>query len=126
MNRKSKILGTVGVVALTAGLTLTATGTASAAPNCNYNNDLGVCNTYDPRGYNASVQIGPDPNLAGGDWMDFNLVCGSQRFGDNGAFRAYPGHTYTYTFAVGSQGSCVVWLYDRSTGAAWASPAMSR
>ncbi|MDH6128529.1 hypothetical protein [Kitasatospora sp. GP82] len=125
MKHASKLVGMVGAVALAAGLTLTATGTASAADSCNYNDDLGVCNSYDPRGYDARVQIAPDGNI-NGDWVDFNLVCGSKRFGDRDSFQAYPGHNYTYTFAVGSQGSCVVWLYDRTTGAAWASPSVSR
>ncbi|WP_436558688.1 hypothetical protein [Kitasatospora sp. HPMI-4] len=84
-----------------------------------------VCNDYDPRGYDASIRLVQDSNLDG-HLLDFNLVCGSQRFGDSSAFRAYAGNNYSYTFAVGSQGTCSVWLYDRTAGGSWSSPSVTR
>ncbi|MDH6128530.1 hypothetical protein [Kitasatospora sp. GP82] len=127
MKHASKLVGTVGAVALAAGLTLTATGTASATSGvCTANDNVWVCNNYDPAGYNASLRVLPDSNVDG-HFLDFNLVCGSKRFGDRGGFWAYSSHEdYSYTFAVGSQGTCSVWLYDRTSGASWSSPSVTR
>lgn len=49
--------------------------------------------------------------------MDLNLLCDSgRRFGDDGAFPAYSNMTYSFVFAVGSQGYCHVTLFNRSQG----------
>ncbi|MFF3116135.1 hypothetical protein ACFVSN_43985 [Kitasatospora sp. NPDC057904] len=93
---------------------------------CNTNDDVRVCNAPDPTGYRASVYVPPGSRI-GGHYLDFNLVCGSDDpIGDQGAFKVYPSHPYSYVFAVGSRGACVVRVYDRPTGPSWASPVVYR
>lgn len=71
------------------------------------NGDL--CVMTDPKGYRTSY------HKQGGSpvWLDFNLVCGSKRFGDAGKFKAETGQVRSYVFAVGNQGACTGWLYVR-------------
>jgi hypothetical protein len=79
-----------------------------------------VCLAADPAGYRAAYVAGAG---ARGHEMDFNLVCGGQRYGDGGAFAAKAKRApYTYVFAVGSHGLCHVTVYDRSRGGEADSP----
>jgi hypothetical protein len=83
-----------------------------------------ICIDSDQKGYRAIYVAGDD---ARGDSMDLNLVCDNGRwFGDDGAFPAHANRTYTYVFAVGSQGTCHVTLFNRSRGGETGSPSVTR
>ncbi|MCL1841133.1 MAG: hypothetical protein FWF75_05205 [Propionibacteriaceae bacterium] len=60
--------------------------------------------------------------------MDYNLVCANGRwFGDEGAFKAVAVHQYTYVFAVGSQGSCYLRMYQVApTKTNWVTASINR
>ena len=100
-----------------------------AQDHCNHvsqNGDTGLlCINYDPQGYQAEYWYNQGTY---GDWMDFNLVCDNgHTYGDRGAFKTEGAEaTYSYVFAVGSQGRCHVVLYDRSSGGETASGSVTR
>jgi hypothetical protein len=130
MNGMTKKALAAAAVALCAiGTSLATASPATAAPVCNsvstaLNGGGRVCIDYDPQGYRAVYQTG---GTAWGDWVDFNLQCYVRVFGSNGAFRASAIYnTYSYVFPVGSQGTCWVRLYDRSSGAQASSPTVTR
>ncbi|MEV6149904.1 hypothetical protein AB0L53_06135 [Nonomuraea sp. NPDC052129] len=115
---------TTALSALTVAGGLLAFGApAEAASQCTSTGVGYLCVNIDPRGYDASYQ------KVGGSTahVDFNLVCANGRwFGDEGSFYISAGETRTYTFAVGSQGSCFLKLIDMNTGATWQTPSISR
>jgi hypothetical protein len=105
------MVGALGAVAATAGLVALEASPAMAACSSGTNS---VCIGYDTRGYDALFLKRSGPAV----YVTFNLKCNNGRwFGDNGAFRAYAGNNYSYTFAVGSQGTCHVQLLDANNGA---------
>jgi hypothetical protein len=82
-----------------------------------------VCLDYDPQGYRAGATFA-HPR---GNWMDFELHCDNLvRFGSHGPFIPQAMETHTFVFQVGSQGSCSVYLYDRSAGGWGNSPLVTR
>ena len=130
MKQKLKLAAvTSSLVLASTGLGLASAGSASAAPQCSWSGSLNgggsVCIDYDPSGYQASWEQSGSTNW---DWLDFNLVCDNgQTFGDAGAFRASTaGNTYSYVFSVGSQGTCHVDVYDRTSGEWLMSPSLTR
>jgi hypothetical protein len=115
---------TAALSSLTVAGGILAFGTpAEAASQCTSTGAGYLCVNVDPRGYDASYQKTSGSTAH----VDFNLVCANGRwFGDEGSFYISAGETRTYTFAVGSQGSCFLKLIDMRTGATWQTPSISR
>lgn len=109
--------------AATVGIAVAFVNPTPAFAACN-NNANSVCIGYDSRGYDASFL----KRSGSAVYVDFNLHCNNGRwFGDDGPFTATAPNNYTYTFAVGSQGTCHVRLINPSNGAELArSPDLTR
>jgi hypothetical protein len=127
MIRKTKLAaGVLGIALATTGVSFMSATTASASGNCNYSSMNGggyVCTNYDPAGYQAVWEQTGAPR---GDYLDFNLDCVGGWFGDGGAYQPHSTGNFTYVFSVGSQGTCHVTIYDRSSGAQQAAPQVTR
>jgi hypothetical protein len=122
--KRKKLFSLLAAVALGLGLTVVVGAPAFAttspcyttAGNGNWATSNWVCGDGVGTGYQAVFV----KNVGSAQTMDFNLDCQSGRvFGDNGAFTATAGHTYTYVFAVGNQGPCFVIIYNRPAGGHW-------
>lgn len=123
--KKSRIMVAVAVLfgALFGGMASAPAFAAQTAPCVQVDGNTGIlCAKSDPQGYRVSFQ----KTSGAAATYDFNLVCNNGRwFGDEGAFYATSGNTYSYVFAVGDQGSCQGRLIKTSTGASWNSFAVT-
>ncbi|MFD7593440.1 hypothetical protein ACFV6D_10460 [Kitasatospora sp. NPDC059812] len=116
MKRLAAVAASAAV--LTAGMSF-ASSTAEAAGWCSSVGSAGsFCITGNGDGYNV-VYSKWSGNPA---YVDFNLVCGSDRYGDDGAFWISAGQSRSYYFAVGDRGRCHGQLIDRNNGGVWNTP----
>lgn len=98
----SRVPAVLALVALTTTL-LPATAQAATGGGCTTLSNGKFCIQNDPTGYRVYYQKTRGNSIL----LDFNLWCTStKRFGDDGDFVARSGGTYSYVFAVGSQGKC--------------------
>lgn len=113
----------LGVIAAATAALLAGGGVmasaASAVQKCqDTGNGLLCIEHFKLKGYDATYVKRSGSTVQ----ADFNLVCGRQRFGDEGAFWISAGARNTYFFSVGDQGPCRIEMYDYSTGQWISSP----
>lgn len=100
-----KIIPTITGAAILSVSLISAPSPAQAATGggCTTLTNGKFCIQDNPTGYRVYYQ-----KTGGADvLLDFNLWCTStKKFGDKGQFVASAGNTYSYVFAVGSQGKC--------------------
>ena len=96
---------------------------SAATSSCTNTGNGTLCVNIDSRGYRAQYyKSSGNPVTA-----DFTLYCNNGTWhGDDGAFTATRGNTYSYVFRVAYQGSCYLKLYDRGNGGEWATGSIQR
>lgn len=102
----------VAVLAAVTGAGLLTAPSASAAvgqEQCAENDSVGAICVYETSsGYNAAFVSNTT------DTVDFNLWIAGGAVGDQGAFKAVPGGSYTYFFNTGDSSVAHLCLYSRT------------